>query len=116
VRLKVEKRQITEVEEISYDGMLGGTAASSLHLPDRVFDTVLPEDERSSREELFGIATKYFDAVSRTLDYHEVPWGPECERIELGTFTVNSSLGPGSWAPDHRCPAPSRPSWSWQRQ
>src|SRR6185437_337250 len=64
--------------------MLGGTAASSLHLPDRVFDTVLPEDERSSREELFGIATKYFDAVSRTLDYHEVPWGPECERIELG--------------------------------
>jgi hypothetical protein len=65
VRLKVERRQITEVEEISYDGMLGGTSAASLHLPDRVFDTVLPEDERSSREELFGIATKYFDAVSR---------------------------------------------------
>ena len=96
VRLKVEKRQITEVEEISYDGMLGGTAASSLHLPERLFDSVLPADERSTREELFAIANKYFDVVSRTVDYHDVPWHPECERIELGTFTVNSSLGPGS--------------------
>jgi len=96
VRLKVEKRQIAEVEEISYDGMLGGTAASSLHLPERLFDTVLPADERSTREELFAIANKYFDVVSRTIDYHDVPWHPECERVELGTFTVNSSLGPGS--------------------
>jgi hypothetical protein len=104
VRLKVQQRQITEVEEISYDGMLGGTAASSLHLPDRVFDTVLPEDERSSREELFAIAGKYFDAVSRVLDYHQVPWGPECERIELGTFTVNSSLGPGSCGGEFKSP------------
>jgi len=96
VRLKIDKRQITEVEEISYDGMLGGTAASSLHLPERVFDTVLPADERTSREDLFAIANKYFDVVSRVIDYHEVPWHPECERIELGTFTVNSALGTGS--------------------
>ena len=48
--------------------------------------------------------TKYFDAVSRVLDYHEVPWGPECERIELGTFTVNSSLGPGSCGGEFKSP------------
>lgn len=109
VRLKVAKRggapaQITEVEEISYDGMLGGTAASSLHLPERVFDTLLPEEERSSRDQLFAIANKYFDAVSRTLDYHEVPWHPECERIELGAFTVNSALGPGSCGGEFKSP------------
>ncbi len=96
VRLKVQKHQITEIEEISYDGMLGGTAASSLHLPERLFDTQIPVDERSSREELFAIANKYFDVVSGTLNYHEVPWHPECQRIELGTFTVNSPLSPGS--------------------
>jgi hypothetical protein len=107
VRLKVEKHggtapQITEIEEISYDGMLGGTTASSLHLPERLFDVEIPADERSSREELFAIANKYFDVVSRVVDYHDVPWHPECERIELGTFTVNSSLGPGSCGGEFR--------------
>jgi hypothetical protein len=92
VRLKVDKRQITEIEEISFDGTLGGTRADSLHLPDRIFDAPLPASERSTREELFAIADKYFSAVSRQVHYHDVPWHPECQRIELGTFTVNSTL------------------------
>ena len=104
VRLKVEKHQITEIEEISYDGMLGGTPASSLHLPERVFDAEIPVDERSSRDELFAIANKYFDVVSRIVDYHEVPWHPECQRIELGTFTVNSSLSAGSCGGEFKNP------------
>ena len=104
VRLKVVDRRIAEVEEVSYDGMLGATPASSLHLPDRLFDTVLPVDERSSREALFAIANRYFDVVSRTVDYHDVPWHPECERIELGTFTVNSGLSAGSCGGEFKNP------------
>ncbi len=104
VRLQVEKHQIREVEEISYDGMLGGTPASSLHLPERLFDTEIPVDERSSRDELFAIANKYFDVVSRVVDYHDVPWHPECQRIELGTFTVNSSLSAGSCGGEFKNP------------
>ena len=46
VRLKVEQRRISEIEEISFDGTLGGTPASSLRLPERVFDSVLPVAER----------------------------------------------------------------------
>ncbi len=109
VRLKVEKHQITEVEEISYDGVLGGTAASSLHLPERLFDTEIPVDERASRDELFTIAGKYFDAVSKTVDYHDVPWHPECQRIELGTFTVNSALSAGSCGGEFKNP---RTKWT----
>ena len=96
VRLRVVQHQIAEIEEISYDGMLGGTAAASLHLPERLFDAEIPVGERSSRDELFAIANRYFDVVSRVVDYHDVPWHPECQRIELGTFTVNSSLSAGS--------------------
>jgi hypothetical protein len=96
VRLKIEGRQITEVEEISFDGTLGGTPAASLHLPDRIWDTVLPPDERVDRERLFAVANLYFDAVSHTVDYHDVPWHPECQRLELGAFTVNSLINNGS--------------------
>ena len=63
---------------------------ATLTLPDRIFDTWLPQSERVSRDELFDIANKYFDAVSHRIDYHDVPWHPECQRIELGVFTVNS--------------------------
>jgi hypothetical protein len=104
VRLKVDKRQISEVEEISYDGSIGGTPSSSLHLPDRIYDTEIPIDERSSREQLFATVNTYFDIVSRSIDYHDVPWHPECERIELGVFTVNSTLSAGSCGGEFKNP------------
>jgi hypothetical protein len=98
VRLKVRDRKITEVEEIAYEKPPGGFGAdpASLTLPDRIYDTVLPEDERSSRAELFKIADAYFDAVSHKIDYHDAPWHPECQRVELGTFTVNAPGTAGS--------------------
>jgi hypothetical protein len=104
VRLKVVRQQVTEIEEISYDGTLGGTPASSLELPHSIYDTYLPAAERSTRAQLFAIADKYFDAVTGTLNYHDVPWHPECQRIELGTFTVNSRLGPGSCGGEFKDP------------
>lgn len=105
LRLKVERKQITEIEEIAFDGTLGGTPASSLRLPERVFDTVLPLAERSTREELFAIANSYFDAVSQEKPYREVPWHPECQRIELGAFTVNAERSPGSCGGEFQNPA-----------
>lgn len=107
VRLKVEAKKITEVEEVSYEPPRNGFGAdpASLHLPDRIFDTLLPEDERSSRRQLFRIANMYFDAVSHRIDYHQVPWHPECERVELGVFTVNSERSPGSCGSEFKTPS-----------
>ena len=105
VRLAVLDKKITEVEEIAYDGGLGNTTASTLSLPDRLFDTWLPPDERVSREQLFNIANQYFDAVSHEVDYHTVPWHPECERIELGVFTVNALMNAGSCGGEFKNPA-----------
>jgi hypothetical protein len=96
VRLKVVNRQITEVEEIAFDGTLGGTPASSLRFPDRIWDTVLPPDERVDRKRLYELADMYFSAVSHQVDYRDVPWHPECQRLELAALTVNSTLQPGS--------------------
>ena len=105
-RLKVQGRKITEVEEIAYEKPQGGFGAdpASLTLPDRIYDTVLPVDERSSRAELFRIAGAYFDAVSHKIDYHDVPWHPECQRVELGTFTVNAPGTAGSCGGEFEVP------------
>lgn len=106
-RLRVEDRHITEIEEVSYEPPKGGFGAdpASLHLPDRIFDAVLPADERSTRAELFHVADLYFDAVSQKIDYHRVPWHPECERVELGVFTVNSERSPGSCGGEFQIPS-----------
>jgi hypothetical protein len=104
VRLKVVRQQVTEIEEIAYDGTLGGTPASSLDLPHSIYDSYLPMAERSTRAQLFQIADQYFDAVTGAINYHDVPWHPECQRIELGTFTVNSRLGPGSCGGEFKDP------------
>jgi hypothetical protein len=99
VRLRVQGKKITEVEEIAADGEhLPFFAAdpASLHLAERLFDTVLAPAERSSREQLFAAADQYFDSVSGKLNYKQAPWHPECQRLELGGFTVNAERLRGS--------------------
>ena len=104
VRLKVVARQVTEVEEISYDGMLRGTSPSKLNQADRIYDSVLPQSERISRAELFATANKYFDVVSGYIDYHDVPWHPECSRLEDAVLTVNQPESSGSCAGEFKLP------------
>lgn len=104
VRLKVVARQVTEVEEISYDGMLRGNSPSKLNQADRIYDSVLPAGEQSSRAELIAIAIRYFDVVSGTLDYHDVPWHPECSRLEDAVLTVNQPESSGSCAGEFKIP------------
>lgn len=108
VRLKVGAgRRISEVEEIAYERPAGGFGAdpASLTLADRIFDTVLPVGERSTRQELFHIADQYFDAVSQTVDYRSVPWHPECQRVELGVFTANAPGTSGSCGGEFQIPS-----------
>jgi hypothetical protein len=108
-RLKVEGRAITEVEEISTTRDFRGfdpnaTRASELVLPDRTWDQVLPADEQSSREELMGVANNYWDWLARTRDWTQVPFGPDCQRTEDGTFTTNAAVAhsscPGFFGPN----------------
>lgn len=107
VRLKIDARKIAEVEEIAYepDPNAFGAPPSSLTLADRIFDTVLPEAERSTREQLFDVANRYFDAVSQRIDYRQVPWHPECQRVELGVFTVNAPRTAGSCGGEFQVPS-----------
>jgi hypothetical protein len=109
LRLKVDDGAITEVEEISTDKDFRGfdpnaTQASQLALPDRSWEQVLPRDEQSSRDDLIRTANNYWDWLGRTKDWTEVPFGPDCQRAEDGTFTTNAAVArsscPGFFGPN----------------
>lgn len=99
LRIKVVDKKITEVEQLDFTpkaGALGSEAIQNLHQPDRIWDQVIPESERVSREELFAVADKYWDSVSKRIKTNEVPWGPGCQRLESGSVTSDSPNFPWS--------------------
>ena len=99
VRLKVENGLITEIEEIVSDVGFPGTPARTMTIPDRIWDTIVPEDQRSTREELFQLADDYFSTVSGTIPWHKAPFHPECNRYEMGAPTTNAVFIPGGVGP-----------------
>lgn len=101
LRIKVSGsgKMITEVEQLDFEppkGGFGADAIRNLHQPDRIWDQVIPESERSTREELFAVADKYWDSVSKRIDTKDVPWGPSCQRLESGTVTTDAAGFPWS--------------------
>lgn len=98
LRIKVANNKITELEQLDLEPKagFGSDAIRNVHMGDRIWDTVIPESERSSRDELFAIADKYWDSVSKRIDTKQVPWGPACQRLESGTVTSDSATFPWS--------------------
>jgi hypothetical protein len=92
LRIKVVGKVITEVEQLDLVPRpdFGADAIRALHQPDRIWDEVLPVSERSTREQLFSVADKYWDSVSKRIDTKDVPWGPGCQRLESGVVTSDS--------------------------
>jgi hypothetical protein len=98
LRIKVVDKSITEVEQLDLVPRPDFTADAikSMHQPDRIWDEVLPESERSTREQLFKVADQYWDSVSKRIKTNEVPWGPGCQRLESGVVTSDSANFPWS--------------------
>jgi hypothetical protein len=96
LRLKIESGFITEIEEIISDVGFPGTPASTMTIPDRIWDAIVPEEQRSTRDELNRIADDYFSTVSGAIAWHDAPFHPECNRYENGAPTTNAVFIPGS--------------------
>jgi hypothetical protein len=105
LRLKVVDNLITEIEEITSDATFPGTSPKALTIPDRIWDTIVPEDQRSTAEELQQIADDYFSTVSGTIPWHKAPFGPECNRYENGAPTTNALFIPGGVGPGLTSPS-----------
>jgi hypothetical protein len=111
-RLKVVDGKIIEVE-ISFDD---GPRVNVKNLApyDPIFDTIVPLEKRSSREQLGGIITNYFKGLT---DHQPIQaeYDPRCDRYHSGNRVTHnprngveesgdvgcyeSNLGPKPWGP-----------------
>ncbi len=100
IRLKVERRMITEVEQL-FDANVQPPAMELLTTARPTMLADVPTRERSSRETLIYAANAYFDALTGD-DGKIAPFADDCVRHEQGYQTVNNKT-PGRFAPS---PAP----------
>lgn len=111
-RLKVADSKITEVEINFDDGPR--VNAKNLIPYDPFFNTIVPEGERSTREQLERIITSYFQGLTDHKPI-EADYDPRCDRYHSGNRVTHnarngvessgdvgcyeSNLGPKPWGP-----------------
>jgi hypothetical protein len=95
VRMKVETRNVTEVETLIVrpgEGQRSNPDALSGTIP-TVYAAVVPESDRGTRQELVAAAAAYLDALATrgTDAYKPAPIAPEAIRAENGVQTTGIS-------------------------
>jgi len=111
-RLKLANGKITEVE-INFDDR-PNVNAKNLIPYDPIFNTIVPSDERSTRDELERIITSYFLGLTDHKPI-EVDYDPRCDRYHSGNRVTHNpkngveesgdvgcyeaNLGPKPWGP-----------------
>jgi hypothetical protein len=111
-RLKIADGKITEVE-INFDDR-PNVNAKNLVPYDPIYDTIVPEGKRSTREQLERMITAYFQGLT---DHQpvEADYDPRCDRFHSGNRVTHnarngvensgdvgcyeSNLGPKPWGP-----------------
>lgn len=98
VRLKIVNRKITEIETIVAHGtdpkappQDGFEVTPDLQLLAAIkpfLEDVVPPSERSSRTVMIAAANAYFDGIEHQPG--NVPFAPDCNRIENGQLTTNN--------------------------
>ncbi|HEV2703625.1 MAG TPA: hypothetical protein VGV09_18510 [Steroidobacteraceae bacterium] len=94
LRLQVEGRKISQIEVViartsgaGGGGFGGGSYSDVKTLP--VFDEVLPQAQRRSREQLIATANSYFEGLEQATG-KVTPFEPSCQRRENGSITANN--------------------------
>ncbi len=133
LRLKVENRQITEIETLMVRstapqagrGATQGAAAQPtgaainmerLGTPHRSFTELVPPAERMSREDLIKVANMYFSGMEKNDGKGVYPFTDDCNRIENGSLSTNVPLREGQTRPDPKTSNSYSSNWSCKEQ
>jgi hypothetical protein len=101
-RLRVVKRQITEIESNAarLGATVGGGPSSVLRgdqlgdEPRQQFLMTLPADRRRTREQLIDIANSYFTGLENNRGDELPPFADDCYRLENGSQTTGRPVAP----------------------
>lgn len=91
LRIKENDGKLSEIETLvsRYAGTDVAWNPKALVTPNPIFDKIVPENERSSRERLIEIADLYFEGLEKS-DPTNVLIHENCNRLENGLQTVNN--------------------------
>ena len=87
VRLQADETgKICEIEEIARQETAATMKVHPSEMqPPMLLETPIPEEDRSSREEMIRIASLYWDGAHKLVDPTETPFHPDAFRVEIGT-------------------------------
>jgi hypothetical protein len=122
IRLKVENRQISEIENLVVRDAQAATNLEKWGMPNPVFLAAIPAAQRASRAELVRVANLYLSALEKNDGKRIPPFSDDCQRIQNGVQTTNNpdaaaQMAPppgrggrgGRGAPGKQAPAPAPP-------
>ena len=104
LRLKVQNRQITEVENILVRDANLATRLENRGRPDPLFTETLPAAQRASRADLIRVANQYLSGVQRNDGKANYPLAPDCVRVQNG---IQTSRNPNALAEFEPPPPPN---------
>ena len=94
IRLKVENKQVTEIENLVVRNISAGGGPGFTRVPltevHPLFREIEPASKRLSRSDLQAIADSYFTGLDSEVTGHDIPFDPACQRMENGSWTANS--------------------------
>jgi hypothetical protein len=94
VRLKVEQRQVVEVETLVRRKADDANYMADPQFVDKpIFDEVIPVQARLPRERLISIADGYFDTLQLNDGTLFTQFDEKCDRVENGVRTTNNPDG-----------------------
>lgn len=93
IRIKLINHQIAEIEELTIDDRLRYFYADikDVVLPDLEFEMIVPEEERSTRDELIQLVSDYWDCAAKWKPAEVLHIHPDAQRFENGYCTTNHS-------------------------
>jgi hypothetical protein len=92
LRLKIQKRQITEAEHI-YARINAPNQVANLQKPRPAFFATVPPAQRSSRDIMLLIGNAYYDSLVQS-DGEAAPFAEDCSRRENGMHTAGVGAPP----------------------
>jgi len=116
LRLKVERRQISEIELFVVRNENAAKNCEKLGMPHPLFLQAVPQTERMSRADLVKTANMYFTGMQQNDGKGVYPFADDCDRFENGGQSTNVPPKPGETRADPKTATMYSNQWGCKEQ
>jgi hypothetical protein len=116
LRLKTERRQISEIELFVVRSENAAKNCEKLGMPNHLFLEAVPAAERMSRADLVKTADMYFSGMQRNDGKGVYPFADDCDRFENGSPSTNVPPKEGETPADPKTAIMYSSQWSCRVQ